>query len=392
MLPLDGIVVVALEQAVSAPFATRHLADLGARVIKLERPQTGDFARHYDGAVRGMGASFVWLNRSKESLTLNLKHAQAAEIMSRLLERADVFLQNLAPGAAARLGLSFETLHAKYSRLIVCDISGYGDSGPYRDKKAYDLLIQGESGLISISGTPEVPAKSGISIADISAGVYAYSGILAALLQRERSGKGSRVEISMFETMCEWMQFPLYYTQLGGLPFPRSGPNHPAIWPYGPFRTGDGKAVIIGIQNDREWKEFCQYVLKAPELSEDARLNSNSGRVVNRELVTSIIETALAQFQMNDLLEVLDGVGIANSQMNDLAAVWNHPQLQSRKRWRTVDSEVGPISFLLPPGMPNGKEPRTARIPGLGAQNNALLAELGYTQAEIEGFRAGGVL
>jgi itaconate CoA-transferase len=392
VLPLDGIVVVALEQAVSAPFATRHLADLGARVIKLERPQTGDFARHYDGAVRGMGASFVWLNRSKESLTLNLKHAQAAEIMSRLLERADVFLQNLAPGAAARLGLSFETLHAKYSRLIVCDISGYGDSGPYRDKKAYDLLIQGESGLISISGTPEVPAKSGISIADISAGVYAYSGILAALLQRERSGKGSRVEISMFETMCEWMQFPLYYTQLGGLPFPRSGPNHPAIWPYGPFRTGDGKAVIIGIQNDREWKEFCQYVLKAPELSEDARLNSNSGRVVNRELVTSIIETALAQFQMNDLLEVLDGVGIANSQMNDLAAVWNHPQLQSRKRWRTVDSEVGPISFLLPPGMPNGKEPRTARIPGLGAQNNALLAELGYTQAEIEGFRAGGVL
>jgi itaconate CoA-transferase len=392
VLPLDGIVVVALEQAVSAPFATRHLADLGARVIKLERPQTGDFARHYDGAVRGMGASFVWLNRSKESLTLNLKHAQAAEIMSRLLERADVFLQNLAPGAAARLGLSFETLHAKYSRLIVCDISGYGDSGPYRDKKAYDLLIQGESGLISISGTPEVPAKSGISIADISAGVYAYSGILAALLQRERSGKGSRVEISMFETMCEWMQFPLYYTQLGGLPFPRSGPNHPAIWPYGPFRTGDGKAVIIGIQNDREWKEFCQYVLKAPELSEDARLNSNSGRVVNRELVTSIVETALAQFQMNDLLEVLDGVGIANSQMNDLAAVWNHPQLQSRKRWRTVDSEVGPISFLLPPGMPNGKEPRTARIPGLGAQNNALLAELGYTQAEIEGFRAGGVL
>jgi len=392
VLPLDGIVVVALEQAVSAPFATRHLADLGARVIKIERPRTGDFARQYDEAVRGMGASFVWLNRSKESLTLNLKHPNAAEIMSRLLERADVFLQNLAPGAAVRLGLSFEALHARFSRLIVCDISGYGDSGPYRDKKAYDLLIQGESGLISISGTPEVPAKSGISIADISAGMYAYSGILAALLQRERSGHGSRVEISMFETLCEWMQFPLYYTQLGGLPFPRSGPNHAAIWPYGPFRAGDGKVVIIGIQNDREWKEFCQSVLKAPELSEDPRLNSNSGRVANREFVTSIIETAFAQFQMKDLLELLDEAGIANSQMNDLAAVWNHRQLQSRKRWRTVDSEVGQIAFLLPPGMPSGTEPRADRIPNVGANSNTLLAELGYTPAEIEVFRAGGVL
>lgn len=392
MLPLDGIVVVALEQAVSAPFATRQLADLGARVIKIERPQTGDFARQYDETVHGMAASFVWLNRSKESLTLNLKHPQAAEIMSRLLQRADVFLQNLAPGAAARLGLSFEALHARFPRLIVCDISGYGDSGPYRDKKAYDLLIQGESGLISISGTPEVPAKSGISIADISAGMYAYSGILAALLQRERSGQGSRVEISMFETLCEWMQFPLYYTQLGGLPFPRSGPNHAAIWPYGPFRASDGKMVIIGIQNEREWKEFCQSVLKTPEVGEDPRLNSNSGRVANREVVTSIIEKAFAKIEMKELLELLDEAGIANSQMNDLAAVWNHPQLQSRKRWRTVDSEVGQIPFLLPPGMPGGAEPRIDQIPELGAHNNALLNELGYTRTQIEDLHAGGVL
>lgn len=387
MRALDGIVVVALEQAVAAPFATRHLADLGARVIKVERPQTGDFARDYDKAVHGMGASFVWLNRSKESLTLDLKHPQAAEIMSLLLQRADVFLQNLAPGAATRLGFSFEALHVKFPRLIVCDISGYGDSGPYRDKKAYDLLIQGETGLISISGTPEVPAKTGISIADISAGVYAYSGILAALLQRERSGEGARVDISMFETLCEWMQFPLYYTQLGGLSFPRSGPNHAAVCPYGPFRTGDGKTVIIGIQNEREWKEFCEHVLDDPEMSGDPRVNSNSGRVANRELVTSLIEAAFAKVQMNDLLKLLDEAGIANSRMNDLAEVWNHPQLQSRKRWRTVDSKVGQIPFLLPPGIPGSVEPRISQIPEVGANNDAILRELGYTPTEIDDLR-----
>ena len=388
MLPLDGIVVVALEQAVAAPFATRQLADLGARVIKIERPDTGDFGRAYDETVRGMSASFVWLNRSKESFTLNLKHPRAPEIMSRLIERADVFLQNLAPGAAARLGLSAEALLARFPRLIVCDISGYGDSGPYRDKKAYDLLIQGEAGLMSITGTPEVPAKTGNSIADISAGMYAYSGILAALLLREKTGKGTRVEVSMFEALCEWMTFPLYYAHFGGVPYARSGPNHTAIVPYGPFRAGDGKVVIIGIQNEPEWKVFCERVLKQPELAGDPRFNSNSRRVANREVLSSMIEAAFAKFQTKDLLELLDATGIANSQMNNLEEVWNHPQLQSRKRWRSVESSVGQIPVLLPPAMPSGAEPRLDPIPELGAHVDALLTELGYSRPEIENLRA----
>jgi itaconate CoA-transferase len=388
MLPLDGIVVVALEQAVAAPFATRQLADLGARVIKIERPDTGDFGRAYDETVRGMSASFVWLNRSKESFTLNLKHPRAPEIMSRLIERADVFLQNLAPGAAARLGLSAEALLARFPRLIVCDISGYGDSGPYRDKKAYDLLIQGETGLMSITGTPEVPSKTGNSIADISAGMYAYSGILAALLLRGKTGKGTRVEVSMFEALCEWMTFPLYYAHFGGVPYARSGPNHTAIVPYGPFRAGDGKVVIIGIQNEPEWKVFCERVLKQPELAGDPRFNSNSRRVANREVLSSMIEAAFAKFQTKDLLELLDATGIANSQMNNLEEVWNHPQLQSRKRWRSVESSVGQIPVLLPPAMPSGAEPRLDPIPELGAHVDALLTELGYSRPEIENLRA----
>ena len=392
MLPLDGIVVVALEQAVAAPFATRQLADLGARVIKIERPDTGDFGRRYDETVRGMSASFVWLNRSKESFTLNLKHPRAPEIMSRLIERADVFLQNLAPGAAARLGLSAEALLARFPRLIVCDISGYGDSGPYRDKKAYDLLIQGETGLMSITGTPEVPSKTGNSIADISAGMYAYSGILAALLLRGKTGKGTRVEVSMFEALCEWMTFPLYYAHFGGVPYARSGPNHTAIVPYGPFRAGDGKVVIIGIQNEPEWKVFCERVLKQPELAGDPRFNSNSRRVANREVLSSMIEAAFAKFQTKDLLELLDATGIANSQMNNLEEVWNHPQLQSRKRWRTVESSVGQIPVLLPPAMPSGAEPRLDPIPELGAHVDALLTELGYSRPEIENLRGDQVV
>jgi len=283
MAPLDGITVVTIEQAVAAPFATRQLADLGARVIKIERPQTGDFARAYDQTVRGMASSFVWLNRSKESLTLDVKHPRSSEILNRLMERADVFVQNLAPGAAARLGLSADALLERYPRLVVCDISGYGDTGPYRDKKAYDLLIQGESGLMSITGTPEAPAKAGNSIADISAGMYAYSGILVALFQREKTGKGGRVEVSMFEALCEWMMFPLYYANCGGLPFRRSGPNHAAIFPYGPFHTNDGRTVMIGIQNEREWKVFCERVLNCPEITADPRFDSNSQRVANRD-------------------------------------------------------------------------------------------------------------
>jgi itaconate CoA-transferase len=387
MLPLDGIFVVALEQAVAAPFATRQLADLGARVIKVERLHTGDFARAYDETVRGMSASFAWLNRSKESLTLNLKHPRAIEIMARLLERADVFLQNMAPGGAARLGLSAEVLLARFPRLIVCDISGYGDSGPYRDKKAYDLLIQGETGLMSATGTPEVPSKTGLSIADISAGMYAYSGILAALLLREKTGVGSRVEVSMFEALCEWMTFPLYYSNLGNLPYTRSGPNHAAIVPYGPFRAGDGKVVIIGIQNEPEWKVFCERVLNRPELASDPRFNSNSRRVANREALSPIIETTFAKFQIKDLLELLDATGIANSQMNSLEEVWNHPQLQIRKRWRTVESSAGQIPVLLPPAMPSGAEPRLDPIPHLGAHVDTLLTELGYSRPEIENLR-----
>ena len=388
MLPLDGIIVVTLEQAVAGPFATRQLADLGARVIKIERPHTGDFARAYDETLHGMAAIFVWLNRSKESLTLNLKHPRAPEIMSRLIERADVFLQNLAPGAAARLELSAEALLARFPRLIVCDISGYGDSGPYRDKKAYDLLIQGEAGLLSVTGTPEVPSKTGISTADISAGMYAYSGILAALLLRGKTGKGTRVEVSMFEALCEWMTFPLYYAHFGGMPYARSGPNHTAIVPYGPFRAGDGKVVIIGIQNEPEWKVFCERVLKQPELAGDPRFNSNSRRVANREVLSSMIEAAFAKFQTKDLLELLDATGIANSQMNNLEEVWNHPQLQSRKRWRSVESSVGQIPVLLPPAMPSGAEPRLDPIPELGAHVDALLTELGYSRPEIENLRA----
>jgi itaconate CoA-transferase len=384
ILPLDGIVVIAMEQAIAAPFATRQLADLGARVIKIERPKVGDFARHYDEAIRGLATSFVWLNRSKESLTLDLKHPRAQEIMLRLIERADVFVQNLAPGAAGRLGFSFHTLQRVFPRLIVCDVSGYGDGGPYRDKKAYDLLIQAEAGLISITGSPETPAKTAISIADIAAGMYAYSGILAALLQRQKTGQGSRVEVSMFEALCEWMTYPLYYAEFGSLPYMRSGANHAVIYPYGPFRTGDGKTVIIGVQNEREWKLFCERILKQPDLIRDDRFSSNSRRVANRDVLAAIIEKASQLFSINDLVTLLDEVGIANSQMNDLDTVWNHPQLRSRKRWRNIESPVGQIPVLLPPSMPDSAEPRLGEVPALGANTDVVLADIGYSAEEIK--------
>ena len=388
MRPLDGIQVVAIEQAVSAPLATRHLADMGARVIKIERPESGDFARNYDETVRGMSSIFVWLNRSKESVALDIKHSKSPEIMARLLQSADVLVQNLAPGAAARAGLSAKTLMAKYPRLIICEISGYGDSGPYRDKKAYDLLIQAESGLISITGTPESMAKTGISTADIAAGMYAYSGILAALYQREKTGKGAIVKTSMFEALCEWMTFPLNYAHLGGTPFVPTGASHPVIYPYGPFPTGDGKTVILGIQNEREWKSFCESVIDRADMANDSRFDSNSRRVANRNIVKSVIEGAFSKYKLEQVVALLDAAGIANAQLNDLESVWNHPQLASRLRWRSVDSPVGPIPALLPPTVSCDGEARMDPIPALGQHTDAVLTELGYNRSEIEKLRA----
>lgn len=387
MRPLEGITVVTLEHAIAAPFCTRQLADLGARVVKIERPGVGDFARAYDERVRGMSSHFVWTNRSKESLTLDLKHAEAKPVLERLLERADVLVQNLAPGAAARLGLSFAELHPRYPRLIVCDISGYGADGPYRDKKAYDLLIQSESGFLSVTGTPEQPAKAGCSIADISAGMYAYSGILAALYERERTGKGKAIEISMFETMAEWMGFPLYYTFEGASPPPRTGAFHASIFPYGPFRAGDGRTVMLGIQNEREWTKFCEIVLEHPELANDARFSSNSKRSAARAELTAIIEEAFAGLSAEQVIAKLEAAQIANAQMNTMHDVWRHPQLEARRRWVEIDSPVGALPALLPPTARTPEEVRMDPVPALGEHTEALLGELGFDAAAIAKLR-----
>ena len=384
MRPLDGITVVSLEQAVAAPFATRQLADLGARVIKIERPEGGDFARTYDETVRGMSSHFVWLNRSKESLTLNLKHSDAGEIMNRLIAKADVFVQNLAPGASVRLGLGAESLAARHERLIVCDISGYGNSGPYRDKKAYELLIQSEAGLVSITGSPDAPAKAGISVADISAGMYAYSGILSALYMREKTGKGSRFEVSMFEALGEWMGYPSYYTHFGGTPPSRTGARHATIYPYGPFKAGDGKSIMFGLQNDREWKTFCRLVLKQPELATDPRFSSNTRRVENSELLGGIIDGLFGKMTVEEVVWLLDQAQIANARINSMEEVWSHPQFEARDRWREVDTQAGPIPALLPPATFAGFEARMDPIPPLGSHTSSILEEIGYSSNEIE--------
>ena len=384
MQPLQGITVVALEQAVAAPLATRHLADLGARVIKIERPGSGDFARAYDQRVRGLSSHFVWTNRSKESLTLDLKQPAAAEVLHRLIrDKADVLVQNLAPGAASRLGLSYEALSATDPALIVCDISGYGDDarrpGPYRDKKAYDLLIQSEAGLLSVTGTPEASAKVGASIADIAAGMYAYSGILAALLQRQHDGRGRRVEVSMLESLGEWMGFPMYYAIDGAEPPPRSGASHATIYPYGPFATGDGKTLMLGLQNEREWRAFCDQVLGQPALADDPRFDSNSARNARRDELRALILQAFAALTAEQLMRRLDDAQIANAQVNTMQQFWQHPQLAARQRWRQVGSPVGPIPALLPPGpWDDGEGPRMDPVPALGEHTDALLAELGY--------------
>ncbi len=392
MRPLEGITVVTLEHAIAAPFATRQLADLGARVIKLERPGVGDFARGYDERVRGLASHFVWTNRSKESLTLDVKQPAALQVLMRLLAGADVLVQNLAPGAAARLGLGFEALAPSHPQLIVCDISGYGDSGPYRDKKAYDLLIQSESGFLSVTGSADAPAKAGCSIADIAAGMYAYSNILAALVQRGKTGRGSRIEVSMLEAMVEWMSYPLYYAHDGADPPPRSGASHATIVPYGPFAAGDGQVVMLGLQNEREWQLFCERVLCRPELATDPRYGSNSKRNAAREEVHALIGAAFATLSAAQVVARLDAAGIANARMNDMREVWAHPQLAARGRWTEVASPAGPIPALLPPGLPEGCEPRMEAVPALGQHSEAILRELGYTAEAIAGLRASGCI
>jgi len=387
MLPLEGITVVSLEQAVAAPFATRQLADLGARVIKVERPQVGDFARGYDRTVEGLSSHFVWLNRSKESMTLDLKQDGAKEILNSLIEEADVFVQNLAPGATGRLGFGAETLRERHPRLIVCDVSGYGSSGPYRDKKAYDLLVQCEAGLVSITGTPDTPSKVGVSIADIACGMYAYSGILAALLRRGRTGEGAAIEVSLFEALAEWMGFPAYFTMYGGKEPPRTGASHAAIAPYGPFECGDGEVIFLGIQNEREWERFCEVVLEQPALAGDERFASNSERVENRDDLHQEIEAILVELSSEEAIERLDGAKIANARMRTVQDFLDHPQLEARDRWREVGSPVGPLRALLPPATMDGTEPAMAPIPSVGEHTDKILAELGYRDDAVATLR-----
>ena len=392
MRPLDGVTVIALEHAVAAPFCTRQLADLGARVIKIERPGSGDFARGYDTRVRGLSSHFVWTNRSKESVTLDVKHAQAREILSKLIARADVLVQNLAPGAAARLGLSYSDLAGEHPRLIVCDVSGYGASGPYVDKKAYDLLIQSESGFLGITGTPESPSKAGNSIADISAGMYAYSSILAALLQRQRTGRGTHIDVSLLETMVEWMSYPLYYAFEGASPPPRTGASHATIYPYGPFRAGDGKFVMLGLQNEREWAVFCGTALRQPELARDERFSNNARRAAARVELHAIVEEAFARLTASEVVARLEVAGIASARMNELHEVWAHPQLSARGRWAQVDTPAGKIPALLPPALPDGVEARMDAVPGLGEHTELVLGELGYSSEAIASLRAAGAI
>lgn len=392
--PLDGITVVSLEHAIAAPFCTRQLADLGARVIKVERPGSGDFARGYDQRVRGMASHFVWTNRSKESLAIDLKQPEAQEILDRLLQQADVLVQNLAPGATARMGLSFDALHERFPQLIVCDISGYGEGGAYQDKKAYDLLIQSESGFLSVTGNAheEGMAKAGCSIADISAGMYAYSGILSALLLRARTGQGSRVEISMLESLVEWMGFPMYYAFDDATPPPRTGASHATIYPYGPFPSGDGGTVMIGLQNEREWVMFCEQVLLRPELIGDLRFSANFKRSDNRQALREIIVQVFAQLDAATVIERLDAAQIANAQVNEMAGVWAHPQLKARQRWREVESPVGILPTLLPPASSNAFSPRMEAVPDLGQHSAGLLMELGYSAGDIQRLNATGIV
>ena len=392
MRPLQGITVVALEQAVAAPFATRQLADLGARVIKIERPGTGDFARQYDRTVKGLSSHFVWLNRSKESLTLDLKHERAKAILWELIERADVFIQNLAPGAVARLGFGAEALRPRHQRLIVCNVSGYGPDGPYRDKKAYDLLVQAEAGVLAITGNGDQPAKCGIPVADIAAGMYAYSGILSALFLRERTGQGTTLDVSLMDALAEWMGYPAYYTGYGGTAPARTGASHAAIAPYGPFATGDGKVVLLSIQNEREWAAFCAVVLEEPGLATDPRFCGSSERVRNRTDLHRRIDAVFQKLTAEDVTERLERGSIANARMRTIEEFLDHPQLAARHRWSEIDSPAGRLRALRPPVDLAGMEPVMGPIPEVGRDNDAILGALGYDAAQISAFRAQGVI
>jgi itaconate CoA-transferase len=392
MLPLTGITVVALEQAVAAPFATRQLADLGARVIKIERPIGGDFARGYDATVNGLSSYFVWLNRSKESLTLDLKRPEAAAVLARLIERADVFVQNLAPGAAGRIGASTAALRARHPRLIVCDVSGYGSSGPYASKKAYDLLVQSEVGLTSITGTDATPSKVGISVADIAAGMYAYSGILTALIARNATGEGSAIEVSLFDALGEWMGAPAYYAGYGGTPPARTGANHASIAPYGPFAASDGREVYLGIQNAREWARFCGDVLQRPELAADERFSSNALRVRHRKALHEAIDAVFRTLTADRILERLEAAQIANARMNTVAEFLAHPQLSGRGVWRDVDSPAGPLRATIPPAHIAGVEPVMGAVPALGEHREAILQELGFDHGTIARWTQEGII
>src|SRR5712671_3371668 len=392
MRPLEGITVVSLEQVIAGPFATRQLAELGARVIKIERPGGGDAARCYDGTVNGMSSHFIWVNRSKESLSLDVKHAEARAVLAKLLEKADVFLQNLAPGAAERLGLGATELRARHPRLVWCGISGYGPSGPYAQKKAYDLLVQCGAGLLSVTGTPDAPSKAGIPVADIAAGMYAFSSILAALLRRSRTGEGATLDITMLESLGEWMGFPGYFSAYGGSAPPRSGAHHATIVPYGPFRAGDGGTVFLSVQNEREFGRFCDLVLKKPSLKSDPHFSSGPARLRNREAMHAEVDGVFSKIASAEVVERLEAAKIANARLNDMQEFWAHPQLAARERWVKVGSPAGEIDALKPPFNLDGMEPRMDPVPAVGEHTRGILQEIGYSAAEIERLAADGAI
>jgi crotonobetainyl-CoA:carnitine CoA-transferase CaiB-like acyl-CoA transferase len=390
--PLEGITVVGLEQVIAGPYCTRQLAELGARVIKIERTGEGDAARGYDRSVHGQSSHFVWVNRSKESLALDVKHPGAKPVLDKLLQKADVFVQNLAPGAAERLGLGAAELRAKHPRLIWCGISGYGAGGPYAEKRAYDLLVQCESGLLSVTGTPDQPAKAGISVADIAAGMYAMSSILAALYRRQADGVGATLDITMFESLGEWMGFPAYFTAYGGEPPPRTGAHHATIVPYGPFKAGDGKTVFLSIQNEREFERFCDVVLGSPALSKDSRFAGGPARSKHRDAMHAEIDKVFLKLKAEDIIARLEKAGIANAKLNSMQEFWDHPQLEARGRWTEIGSPGGPIRATKPPFNLDGFEPRMEAVPALGAHSRAILAELGFSSPDIETLRKEGVI